>query len=269
MFRPFESSAFSTAQTFETTTGPNMNTRMLIWLVLIGCSTAPALSAGAEITDAVRKTIAQRLPGLTINSVSASPLPGVLEVSYDGGVIYVSRDARYAITGSLVDLDTRENLTDNVLAGQRIQILADVPENRMIIYEPADQVKHTITTFTDIDCPFCRKMHREMAEMNALGIRVRYMLFPRAGIPSASYEKAVSVWCAPDQRLAMSRAKAGEIPEKRACENPVAEHMALARRLGLTGTPFTITETGRVIAGYRPAQELLVSLDDDNVKATR
>jgi thiol:disulfide interchange protein DsbC len=269
MFRPFESSAFSTAQTFETTTGPNMNTRMLIWLVLIGCPTAPALSAGAEITDAVRKTIAQRLPGLTINSVSASPLPGVLEVSYDGGVIYVSRDARYAIAGSLVDLETRENLTENVLAEKRFQILAEVPENRMIIYEPTVGVKHTITTFTDIDCPFCRKMHREMAEMNALGIRVRYMLFPRAGIPSASHEKAVSVWCAPDQRSAMSRAKAGEIPEKRTCENPVAEHMALARRLGLTGTPFTITETGRTIAGYRPAQELFEFLDDDKVKATR
>ncbi len=246
-----------------------MNTRMLIWLVLIGCSTAPTLSAGTEITDAVRKIIAQRLPGFTINSVSDSPLPGVLEVSYDGGVIYVSRDARYAITGNLVDLKTRENLTENVLAGQRFQILADVPENRMIIYEPPDEVKHTITTFTDIDCPDCRKMHREMTEMNALGIRVRYMLFPRAGIPSASHEKAVSVWCAPDQRSAMSRAKAGEIPEKLTCENPVAEHMALARRLGLTGTPFTITDTGQVISGYRPARELLGSLDADKAKTTQ
>lgn len=139
----------------------------------------------------------------------------------------------------------------------------------MIIYEPAGEVKDTVTTFTDIDCPFCRKMHREMAEMNALGIRVRYMLFPRAGIPSASYEKAVSVWCAPDQHSAMSRAKAGEIPEKRTCENPVAEHMALARRMGLTGTPFTITDSGRVISGYRPARELLESLDADKVMASR
>jgi thiol:disulfide interchange protein DsbC len=246
-----------------------MKTRKLIWLVLIGCATVPALSAGAEITDAARERIAQRLPGFTISSVSASPLPGVLEVTYDGGVIYVSSDARYALTGSLVDLKTRENLTESVIARQRFQILAEVPESRMIVYEPAGEAKHTVTTFTDIDCPFCRKMHREMAEMNALGIRVRYMLFPRAGIPSASYEKAVSVWCAPDQRSAMSRAKAGEIPEKRACENPIAEHMALARRMGLTGTPFTITETGRVISGYRPAQELLESLDADSVKTSQ
>ena len=107
-----------------------MNPRMLIRFVLIGCATAPALSAGTEITGAVRETIAQRLPGFTINSVSASPLPGMLEVIYDGGVIYVSGDARYAITGNLVDLETRENLTESVLAGQRFQALSEVPESR-------------------------------------------------------------------------------------------------------------------------------------------
>ena len=130
-------------------------------------------------------------------------------------------------------------------------------------------MKHTITTFTDIDCPYCRKMHREMAAMNGLGIRVRYLLFPRAGFLSSSYDKAVSVWCAADQRSAMTRAKAGEIPEKRDCDNPVAEHMAIARRLGLTGTPFTITNTGRVISGYRPAQELRESLDADQRKVSQ
>jgi thiol:disulfide interchange protein DsbC len=95
------------------------------------------------------------------------------------------------------------------------------------------------------------------------------MLFPRAGINSVSYQKAVSVWCAEDQQVEMTKAKSGAMPEKRDCENPVRKHMALARRMGLRGTPYTITDTGRAIGGYVPAPELLESLDADKLKASR
>ena len=89
------------------------------------------------------------------------------------------------------------------------------------------------------------------------------MLYPRAGMNSESYDKAVSVWCAPDQQAEMTRAKRGALLEKRECPNPVAEHMAIAQRLGLRGTPHTITDTGRVIVGYMPASKLVESLDSD------
>jgi thiol:disulfide interchange protein DsbC len=139
----------------------------------------------------------------------------------------------------------------------------------MIVFSPEGEVKHTITTFTDIDCPYCRKMHREMDLLNRMGIKVRYMLFPRAGPASKSYEKAVSVWCAEDQQTAMTEAKAGATPELSDCDNPIREHMVLGRRLGLRGTPYTITDTGRAIGGYMPAPELLESLDADKLSAKR
>jgi thiol:disulfide interchange protein DsbC len=112
-------------------------------------------------------------------------------------------------------------------------------------------------------------MHREMALLNRMGIRVRYMLFPRTGVASPSYEKAVSVWCAEDQQTAMTEAKAGAIPEIQVCDNPVREHMALARRLGLRGTPYSITDTGRAIGGYVPAPNLYESLEADKKKPSQ
>lgn len=239
------------------------NMHRSIVLAALGLAIASTSAGAGERIERLRDVLSQRLPGITIESVAASPIPGVFEVTYDGGVLYVSEDGRFGLSGTLINLETRENLTERTRARQRLAALGDVPESRMIVFEPAGETKHTITTFTDIDCPYCRKMHREMAQMNASGIRVRYMLFPRAGPASVSYDKAVSVWCAPDQRGAMTRAKAGETPERRTCENPVDEHMALARRLGLTGTPFTITETGRAIAGYMPAPALLDSLEAD------
>ena len=231
-------------------------------------TTAPAL-AESDL-QAIKRTISERLPGATVDHVAPSPIKGIYEVGVDGGdIIYVSADGRYLLSGVMIDLVTQENLTERVLAGRRVKVLDGVPENSMIIYEPEGEVKHTLTTFTDIDCPYCRKMHREMALLNRMGIRVRYMLFPRAGVASKSYEKAVSVWCADDQRGEMTKAKTGAIPELRECQNPVREQMALARRLGLQGTPYTITDTGRAINGYVPAPELLESLEADKLKASR
>ncbi|MGK0170216.1 MAG: thiol:disulfide interchange protein DsbC [Gammaproteobacteria bacterium] len=91
-----------------------------------------------------------------------------------------------------------------------------------------------------------------MVCQRAQSVRVRYLLYPRAGIPSASYDKTVSVWCAENQHDAMERAKTGEPPVQCDCDTPIAEHMALAQRLPLKGTPFIVTETGRMIRGYVP-----------------
>ena len=220
--------------------------------------------------QSITRLIANRLPGVTVDHVVPSPVKGMYEVGIDGGdVVYVSADGRYLLSGTLIDLVTQENLTEQVLAEQRVKALDSVPEDSMILFEPEGDVRHTLTTFTDIDCPYCRKMHREMALMNRMGIRVRYMLFPRAGVNSLSYEKAVSVWCADDQQAEMTKAKSGAMPTKRECENPVREHMALARRLGLRGTPYSISDTGRAIGGYVPAAELLESLEADKRKASR
>lgn len=225
-------------------------------------------SADAD-TDRLREMLAERLPGVSIETITASPVPGLFEVEHAGGVVYVSADGRFLISGKVIALETRQDLTERVLARQRLRILEAVPESRMIVYEASGTPKHTLTTFTDIDCPYCRKMHREMAQMNAGGIRVRYLLYPRAGFPSTSYDKAVSVWCAPDQQTAMTRAKSGDTPERRSCDNPVEEHMALAHRLGLTGTPFSITDTGRIITGYMPADRLIESLEADKAGSAR
>jgi thiol:disulfide interchange protein DsbC len=237
--------------------------------LMITAILVPVPADADESTDRIRAALAARLPGMAIETVTASPIKGLYEVGYSGGVLYVSENGRYAVSGKLIDLETKENLTARTLAKQKLRSLAAMPESDMIVFEATGKSIHTITTFTDIDCPYCRKMHNEMAQLNASGIRVRYLLFPRAGIPSASYDKAVSVWCAADRPAAMTQAKSGAPLEGRTCENPISEHMERARELGLTGTPFTITDTGRVITGYMPAPALLESLNADKRKAVR
>ena len=218
-------------------------------------------SAGAAASEDkiewLVNVLSQKIPGITADSVAASPIQGLYEVDVRGNVIYVTEDGRYAVSGKLIDLTTGRDLTEGRLSTARIRLLDTVPESKMIIFEPDVETRYTITTFTDIDCPYCRKMHSEIDELSELGVRVRYMWFARAGANSESYEKAVSVWCADDQREAMTRAKAGKTPKRKRCDNPVLEHMALAEKLGLAGTPMTITETGERIMGYIPPRQLV------------
>ncbi len=235
--------------------------QQLALVLLVSAVTATA-AAQTEV-ERLKARVANHLPAAALGELGPSPVPGLYQLSLPGQVAYVSPDGRYLVTGRIIDLETREDLTERVMATQRLSALEAVPEQRMIVFDVESDPRHTITTFTDIDCPYCRKMHAEMDELNAGGVRVRYLLYPRAGFPSVSYEKAVSVWCATDQQTEMTRAKRGAMPEKRECPNPVQEHMALARRLGLRGTPFTITDTGRVIGGYVPAPDLLDSLESD------
>jgi thiol:disulfide interchange protein DsbC len=99
-----------------------------------------------------------------------------------------------------------------------------------------------------------------MAELNRLGVRVRYLMYPRGGPGSESWAKAEAVWCSADRRDALTRAKAGETVTARKCQSQVEKHYALGRDLGIRGTPGIITDRGDYIGGYLPAPQLLERL---------
>src|SRR5690606_6642385 len=137
-----------------------------------------------------------------------SPLPGVLEVVVNGNVVYFSDDGKILIQGSLYDVAGRRDLTEQRRATLRVKGLDEAGPDRRIIFAPKEP-KHTVTVFTDIDCGYCRRMHQEIAQYNELGIAVEYLFFPRAGVGSEAFDKAVTVWCSDDRRKAMTDAKAG------------------------------------------------------------
>jgi thiol:disulfide interchange protein DsbC len=175
-------------------------------------------------------------------------------------VIYVSSDGKYMLQGRLIDLENREDLTEPRRAAARKEAVAKIGEDNMVIFAP-DDYKHTVTVFTDIDCGYCRKLHREIADYEAEGVRIRYVFFPRAGLGSDSYKKAVAVWCSDDRRKALTDAKAGKDIEAKSCKNPVKDHMKLGELLGVTGTPSILLETGEMVPGYVPAKRLAALLE--------
>lgn len=214
----------------------------------------PASVAAAKAPDLTKLQAA--LNGEKPDRVVPSAIPGLFEVVIGGQVLYVSQDGHFVVQGDLVDLGSRTNLTEARRGQLRGQLLNTINEKDMIIFGPAGPVRHTITVFTDIDCGYCRKMHSQMAEYNKEGIKIRYLLFPREGIGSDSYTKAVSVWCATNRQDAMTRAKRGEAIESKSCENPVKAQYELGQKIGVQGTPSIILDDGGMLPGYVPPTQL-------------
>lgn len=229
--------------------------KVIIGLSLILCSAA-AMAGEKEDAAKIKKVFSQIIPNVTPEVISPSFLPGIYEVVYGANVMYISADGRYIVQGDVIDLQKRENLTENTRTNQRKKLVQKMDENTMVVFKPKGETKHTITVFTDIDCGYCRKLHREMETYLEKGIKVRYLAFPRSGPNTPSYFKAVTVWCSDDKQKAMTQAKSGEKQDEKKCKNPVDEHMRMAEDFGVSGTPTIVLDSGEVIPGYVPAERL-------------
>lgn len=220
----------------------------------------PVWADEAEDIANIKARLDQLAPQEQPDSIQPVAVPGLYEVMYGMEAFYLSADGRYALQGSLLDLEANENLTESARAGIRKRLLQGLDESQMIVFSPSRQ-RHVLTIFTDIDCGYCRKLHAEMDQLNGYGIKVRYMMFPRSGVGTPSYQKAVSAWCAKDQQTSLTDAKAGEDIPSANCNNPVKSHLLKGQQLGVTGTPAIFMEDGTLIPGYRPAKDLAAVLD--------
>ena len=202
------------------------------------------------------KRLMAALGGTEPDSVAETPIDGVYEVVIGTQIIYISTDGRFAIQGDVIDLASASNLTENRMNGIRKAAIDNIGTDGMITFAPETATQHAVTVFTDIDCGYCRKLHQEISAYNEQGIAIQYLMFPRAGLKSESYQKAVSAWCADDAQTALTQAKLGQDITRKECTNPVTEHYKLGQQLGVRGTPSIILPDGKMVPGYVPAQRL-------------
>lgn len=223
---------------------------------LLVLATPAARAQQVVVPDAVSAAASRLMPDLAPGWIKPSPLDGLWEVAFGPHIFYISSDGQYLLRGDIMHLDTRENLTRPARNKARHDALESLGEQNMIVFEPDQPGTHTVTVFTDVDCGYCAKMHAEMQTYLDLGITVRYVAFPRAGVGSGTYDTMVSVWCADDQRDAITRAKAGQSVEPRTCPNPVAAQYEMGQLLGVRGTPTIVLDNGDAVPGYLPASRL-------------
>ncbi len=232
------------------------STRRMLFpaIALLALSASAAPGAPPAKTD-VRADIARKLE-VRVEDVQPSPVAGLYEIRSGAEVGYVSTDGRFYVDGDVFDMQSKDNLTEQRRQEGRLELLASVDDKDAIVFAPTGSVRHTVTVFTDVDCTYCRRMHQEIAEFNRLGIRIRYLMYPRSGPGSDSWRKAEAVLCSADRRQALTRAKRGETVKAAQCETQVAAQHALGRKIGIRGTPGIITDKGEYLAGYMLAAQM-------------
>jgi thiol:disulfide interchange protein DsbC len=207
-----------------------------------------------------RVEIASKIPGVKPDDLRATPIPNIYEMARGSDIAYVTTDGKYAISGDMIDLAKKSDLTETRRRDIRVAQIGAIPESDMIVFGPTSP-KYTITVFTDVDCAYCRELHRQIGEYNRLGIRVRYIFYPRTGPNTESWTKAEEVWCSSNRNDALTRAKLDQPLNAKPCaNNPVARTYTLGRDFGLQGTPAIVLADGEMIGGYLGPNELLQEL---------
>lgn len=207
--------------------------------------------------------VEQVVDGADNIEISTTPIDGLYEIAVGAGqFLYSNHDGSYVFVGEMYSLaeEEPENLTENKRKEFRASVLKELNVADTIVFKPKGETRAIVSVFTDVDCGYCRLFHQEVPELNARGIEVHYLAFPRGGVQSPGYRKLVSAWCADDRASALTRLKNDESIPAKSCENPVYAQYSMGGAFGVRGTPALVLMDGTLIPGYKPADELIETL---------
>lgn len=227
---------------------------------IVSSAQAKTNKASATSDDAVVKALQANLKvsGIEEKIISAVPtdMSGIYWVTAEGlPAFFTDKSGKHIIQGQIIAVGNGEpvDISGALVAKTAQEALKKVDKKDMIIYPAKGATKSVVYAFTDADCGYCRKLHEEMADINARGIEVRYLAWPRS---EESIPKMEAIWCSKDRNTAMNQAKSGADVTGSSCSNPVQAQMALGMALGVRGTPAIFTESGQQVGGYLPAAQL-------------
>jgi len=239
-----------------------MNKLMLAAVLLVSLIGNTAMAVTDDVRDLLVKQLQKVDSRLLVKSIENSALPGLYEVVLEGGdFLYMDQTGKHFVVGHLYEIDDAEglvNLTEKAQDSMRVEVLSQIPVSEQIIYPAEGERKATILVFTDVDCAYCRRLHLEVPELNAMGIQVNYLAFPRGGPNTATFNTMVSIWCGEgdERNELMDKVKGGLTISNKSCDNTVLDQFQLGQSVGVNGTPALVLENGALLPGYMPADRL-------------
>lgn len=221
---------------------------------------ALVLSGAARANEAaVKQTLQKKYPGVSIDNVARSPIPGLYEVYADGEILYVDEKANYLIVGGrLIDIARKADVSS-----ERMRTLSAVKFDQLPLDLAFRKVQgngaRKIAYFTDPNCPYCKQIEPALNKLE--NVTIYYFLYPVLGPDSV--EKAKAVWCSKDRMRAWDDLMLNGNPPKAAgnCETPLEKILAFGRRKGITGTPTLFLADGERVRGAVPFEQLKKLVD--------
>ena len=213
-----------------------------------------------EVNVDIRETVSNAYPDVAIDEIKKID-DNFHEIIINKQIYYATNDGKYLIVGNVINLNTKESITENTKMNQRLSIIDSIDMKNFMIFKPK-KTDHILTIFTDTSCPYCQKLHHEIPDLLENNIEIRYVLFSRNGNDVDAYQQLVSAWCSADKVDALEDLFAGDILDDISnCENPIARNFDYAGSLSVEGTPTIFLEDGRIIPGYQNYENILAFIN--------
>jgi thiol:disulfide interchange protein DsbC len=214
--------------------------------------------AGADEAS-IRAEFSKKYPQANIESITRTPYLGLYEMLVDGEVLYTDPDFNYMIVGSIIDTKTRINLTDvrqREIEDKKLKSLA-FPFDQLPFDLAIKKVKgdgsRKVAVFSDPDCPFCRKLEKEIEKVNNVTIYI--FLYPIEQLHPKAPEVSRAIWCAPDRLKAWDEYMLkGVAPKSAKCDNPVDKIVTYGQSKKINGTPTIFFADGKRVPGAIPVE---------------
>ncbi len=229
----------------------------LIVALLASYSSAFAVEIPKEVSKTAKNLTSLLRGNPSLDGIRKTPIAGLYEATLGSNIIYITADGKHFILGEIYRSKGTENLTESRRNKMRMQAINAIDESEMVVFAPKGKTKYTVNVFTDVDCGYCAKFHKEVPLLNSAGVKVRYLAFPRAGIGSDTYKKMISVWCADDRQKAITDAKNRRKVKSKTCNHPIDKLYHLGQDIGVTGTPALVLPNGKLLPGYIPYYQLI------------
>lgn len=237
-------------------------------VALVACNNST--NSAAVSTDKIKADLVKQVPGLTqVDQVNPTKVSGLYEVVVGRKIFYVSTDGKYAVFGNMVDLGTKQSVTE-----QRMQEIAKVDFSKLPLDLAIKQVigdgSRKIAVFTDPDCPYCKMFEKQVVpQLN--NVTVYSFLFPLPIHPNAASD-AKKIWCSKDRSATWAAwmQKDTALPSDTSCDtSDLDKVMKIGTELvQVDGTPTIVFENGQIVPGMLPPDQLNAKLDQISGKVT-
>ena len=229
----------------------------LVRNLLLAACTLGAVAAATAGEAEIRKNLPARIPQFpAIDEVVKSPVPGLYEVRVNGAqIFYTDEQGNYLIQGSLIDVKSRRNLTE-----ERVEKLSEVAFDKLPLQDAIKIVrgngKRKLAVFEDPNCGYCKRFEKDMKTVD--NVTVYLFLYPVLG-PDSNV-KSRDIWCSKDKGKAWGdwmEASTKPATAASSCDvTALQRNVEFGRKYNITGTPTLIFSDGTRTPGAIPAEQV-------------
>ena len=210
---------------------------------------ALALPAAAQDTERLKAELKKKVPEAQVDAIRKTQYGGLYEVVVGSEMFYTDQNANFLVLGSIIDLKTKENVTEmRVRQLNRVDFASLPVDNAIKIVRGNGSRK--VAMFADPNCGYCKRFERDLLGVNDITVYV----FPYPILSPDSMEKSRAVWCSPDRGKAWIDLMVRDQPPKSdgKCDTPIDKVLAYGQSKKIQGTPTMFFEDGERIPGVMP-----------------